>query len=70
MWMTWNPTTKEAAIFADRDEARVSARGHGLRVLPADSCTNCGGQKDAEGWCANYCTDDMSSVYNHEENRS
>lgn len=24
----------------------------------AAHCSSCGGEKDAEGWCANYCTDD------------
>lgn len=24
----------------------------------ATHCSRCGGEKDAEGWCANYCTDD------------
>lgn len=25
-------------------------------------CSKCRGEKDAEGWCANYCTDDDLSV--------
>lgn len=60
MWMIWNPTTKDAVVYSDRAEAEYEARRRGWRVLSADSCTNCGGQKDAEGWCANYCTDDGS----------
>ena len=25
---------------------------------PAEYCSKCGGEKDVEGWCVNYCTDD------------
>lgn len=60
MWMIWNPATKEAVEYGDRAEAASVARQRGMRVLPADSCTNCGGALDAEGWCTNYCMDDES----------
>ena len=35
---------------------------HGVPIgecsCTADRCSSCGGEYDAEGWCANYCTDD------------
>lgn len=56
MWMLWNPTTKEAVMYSDRAEAeREAGLRSGWRVLPADSCTDCGGAKDATGLCANHC---------------
>lgn len=58
MWMVWNPVTKDVTVLADRAEAAALASQRGWRLLPADSCTNCGGVKDAEGWCPNYCTDE------------
>lgn len=67
MWMIWNPTTKDTVVFFDQSVANAEARRRGLRVLPADSCTNCGGQKDAEGWCTNYCMDDYSLPMHKEE---
>lgn len=30
----------------------------GQCTCTADHCSVCGGEKDAEGWCANYCTGD------------
>jgi predicted 3-demethylubiquinone-9 3-methyltransferase (glyoxalase superfamily) len=27
-----------------------------------NSCSKCGGEKDSEGWCANYCTNDDLEV--------
>lgn len=26
--------------------------------VEATRCSSCGGEKDGEGWCSNYCTDD------------
>ncbi len=35
---------------------------HGLPIgqcsCTADHCGKCGGEKDGEGWCANYCTEE------------
>ncbi|MBU1034368.1 hypothetical protein KKD42_01060 [Patescibacteria group bacterium] len=35
---------------------------HGLKIgqcyCTAHYCSGCGGEKDAEGWCANYCEQD------------
>lgn len=28
----------------------------------ADHCSSCGGERDAEGWCANYCTNDEPAL--------
>ena len=27
-----------------------------------NSCSKCGGEKDAEGWCANYCMNDAEEL--------
>lgn len=29
----------------------------GQCTCTADHCSKCGGERDAEGWCVNYCED-------------
>ena len=56
--------TKDVIIFSNESEAvdylaennRINGR-YIFHRTTADICSNCGGERDAEGWCANYCMD-------------
>lgn len=59
----WNPVTRDIIIFSKESEAvnyltKNKYTENGRQVLyrtTADICSNCGGERDTGGWCANYC---------------